>query len=336
MASSPSTDTAATAVPTISDVREAAQRIAEAAVRTPVLESPRLSERAGCRLLLKCEIFQPMGAFKIRGAWNRIARLTDAERARGVIAFSSGNHAQAVALTAQRFGIAATIVMPSDAPKIKIENTISYGASIKLYDRNKEDREAIAAVLVAETGAVIVPPFDHPDVIAGQGTVGLEIVEQCRDLGAVPDAVAVPCSGGGLVAGCAIALRDAWPDIAVYAVEPEGFDDTARSLKSGRRERRTPNAASICDALLVDMPGALTFEINRRLLAGGLVVSDAEVREAMEAAFSCARLVVEPGGAAALAAVLQSRLETAGKTICVVLSGGNADPELFAEAIRRS
>lgn len=334
MPSSPPTDATVPAGPTIADIRAAASRIAGAAVRTPLLESDRLNARAGCRVLLKCEIFQPMGAFKIRGAWNRIALLTEAERARGVIAFSSGNHAQAVALTAQRFGIPATIVMPSDAPKIKIENTISYGATIKLYDRINEDREAIAAALVAETGAAIVPPFDHPDVIAGQGTVGLEIVEQCAEIGVVPDAVVVPCSGGGLVAGCAIAIRDAWPATAVHTAEPEGFDDTARSLMSGHRERRTPGATSICDALLVDIPGTLTFEINRRLLAEGLVVSDDDVRDAMEAAFSCARLAVEPGGAAALAAVLQRRLDTAGRTICVVLSGGNADPDLFADVIR--
>lgn len=331
MNSSPPTDTP----PAIEDVREAAARIAGAAVRTPLLESAGLNAMTGGRVLLKCEMFQPMGAFKIRGAWNRIAKLSEAERARGVIAFSSGNHAQAVALAARAFGIPATIVMPSNAPPVKIANTRGYGASVVLYDRDREDREEIAAGLVAETGAAMVPPYDDPDIVAGQGTVGLEIVEQCSELGTVPEAVVVPCSGGGLVAGCAIAIRDAWHDTAVYAAEPAGFDDTARSLASGTRQRNAPGAASICDALLVETPGKLTFEINRRLLAGGLVVSDDEVRDAMAAAFSHARLVVEPGGATALAAALQGRLETAGRTVCVVLSGGNVDPALFAGTIAR-
>ena len=329
MASSATTDTR----PSIADIRAAADRIRGAAVRTPLLESPRLNARAGARLLLKCEMFQPMGAFKIRGAWNCISKLPDAERARGVIAFSSGNHAQAVALTAQSFGIPATIIMPSNAPEIKIRNTRNYGAEIVLYDRGTEDREAIADGIVADTGAALVPPYDHPDIIAGQGTVGLEITEQCGELNIVPDAVVVPCSGGGLIAGCAIAIRDAWPETDVYAAEPVGFDDTARSLKSGRRERNPGGNGSICDALLVETPGQLTFEINRKLLAGGLTATDADVRYAMEAAFSLARLVVEPGGAVGLAALLQGNQDITGKTVCIVLSGGNADPALFAGSI---
>lgn len=319
--------------PTIDDIRAAAARIEDIAVRTPLLESPALNDRCGARLLLKCEMFQPMGAFKIRGAWNRIAKLPPDERARGVVAFSSGNHAQAVALAAREFGIAATIVMPSNAPAVKIDRTRGFGADVVLYDRETEDREAIARQVIEKTGAILVPPYDHPDVIAGQGTVGLEIVEQCDERGLSPDLALAPCSGGGLIAGCAIALRDHFAEIEIFGVEPEGFDDTRRSLISGVRESNAPGARSICDAILGKTPGELTFEINRRLLSDVLVVSDDDVRIAMGAAFGEARLVVEPGGAAGLAAVLSGALDVAGKTVCVVLSGGNADPTLFAEAI---
>ncbi|MEX2455313.1 MAG: threonine/serine dehydratase [Rhodospirillaceae bacterium] len=320
-------------LPTIADVRAAALRLDGIALRTPLLESEAINTRAGGRVLLKCEMFQPMGAFKIRGAWNRIVRIPLDERARGVVAYSSGNHAQAVALAARTLGMPATVVMPSDAPGVKIDRTRGYGAEIVLYDRETEDREALAARIVARTGATVVPPYDHPDIVAGQGTVGLELAAQCAERGIVPDIVAVPCGGGGLVAGCAIALRDAWPDVAVYAAEPVGFDDTARSLAAGMRVANAPGAASICDALLVPTPGALTFEINRRLLSGGLVVSDDEVRSAMKAAWSDARLVVEPGGATGLAALLERRVDLRGRTACVVLSGGNAGADLFAAAI---
>ncbi len=321
-------------LPDIDDVRAAARRLAAIAVKSPLLESPRLNERAGARVLLKCEMFQPMGAFKIRGAWNRIAKLPEEERKRGVIAFSSGNHAQAVALTAQQFGIQATIVMPSNAPAVKIANTRAYGAEVVPYDRDTQDREAIAADIIAKTGAVLVPPYDHPDVIAGQGTLALEIVEQCAETGVVPDLAVVPCSGGGLIAGCAIALHDAWPDLEIQATEPTGFDDTARSLASGNREKNAPGPPSICDALLVETPGNLTFEINRAHLSGSAAVTDGEVMAAMRAAFEDARLVVEPGGAAGLAAVLHGKVDVAHRTVCVVLSGGNVDAALFADAIR--
>ena len=333
MPSSPVSD--APALPTIADVRDAARRLEGIARRTPILEFEAINALAGARVLLKCEMFQQMGAFKIRGAYNRIARLSDAERARGVVAYSSGNHAQAVAITARDFRIPATIIMPSDAPPVKIARTKGYGAEVVLYDRNGEDREAIAARLIEQTGAAVVPPYDHPDIIAGQGTIGLEIAEQCAELGFAPDAVVVPCSGGGLVAGCAIALADAAPATKVYSVEPSGFDDTARSLVSGRRERNAPGPSSICDALLVPTPGAITFEINLRLLAGGVAVSDAETMEAMAVAYESARVVVEPGGATGLAAVLQRRLPAKADTVCVVLSGGNADTDVFVRAITR-
>lgn len=320
-------------IPDIGDIRSAADRLHGIANRTPLLESERLNERLGARILLKCEMFQPVGAFKVRGAWNLMSRLSEAERASGAVAFSSGNHAQAVAWAGRRLRMSTTIIMPRDAPRIKIANTRALGAEIRLYDRASEDREEIARQIVGESGAVIVPPFDHPDIIAGQGTVGLEAAEQCAEIGVVPDVAIVPCSGGGLIAGCAIALKGAYPEIEILAAEPEGFDDTGKSLEQGRRIRNSPSAGSICDALLVPVPGELTFEINRRLLAGGLVASDEDVKEAMFAAFSDCRLVVEPGGAAGLAAAIRNRDRFAGRTICIVLSGGNTEPGLFAEVL---
>lgn len=320
-------------LPTIGDIRAAAQRLEGIAVRTPLLESERLNDRAGARILLKCEIFQPVGAFKIRGAWNMIIQLPEDQRDRGIVAFSSGNHAQAVAWSGRRLRLPTTIVMPADAPQIKIANTRALGADVVLYDRAADDRESIAAEIVGRTGACIVPPYDHRDIIAGQGTVGLEIAEQCAERGIVPDIAIVPCSGGGLIAGCALALKDALPDLSVYAAEPENFDDTAKSLKSGTRLENARCATSICDALLVPTPGRLTFAVNKTVLAGGLVIPDKDVRAAMYAAFSDARLVVEPGGAIGLAAALSDSALCPGKTICVVLSGGNADPALFAKIL---
>lgn len=320
--------------PTIEDVRAAAERLKGIAVRTPLIESERLNKRVGARLLLKCETFQPVGAFKIRGAWNMISQLSADERKRGVVAFSSGNHAQAVAWCGRRLDMATTIVMPSDAPVIKIANTRSLGADVILYDRTADDREAIAAGIVDRTGAIIVPPYNHREIIAGQGTVGLEVASQCADLGAVPDITVVPCSGGGLIAGCAIALKNAYPEIEIYAAEPENFDDTAKSLIAGTRVINPAGAASICDALLVPTPGDLTFDINKQLLSGGLTVSEQDVRDAVYVAFADARVVVEPGGAAGLAAVLADPRAFAGRTVCVVLSGGNADPELFADILQ--
>ena len=320
--------------PDLKDIQSAAARLAGVALRTPLLESERLNERLRARVLLKCEMFQPIGAFKIRGAWNLMSQLSARDRASGAVAFSSGNHAQAVAWAGRRLGMATTIVMPKDAPRIKIDNTRALGAKIRLYDRMNDDREDIAREIVGDSGAVIVPPYDHPDIIAGQGTVGLEIAEQCAALGIIPDTAVIPCSGGGLIAGCAIALKSAYPEINVLAAEPEGFDDTAKSLIAGKRIMNSPATGSICDALLVTTPGERTFRINKELLAGGLAVTDGEVRKAMFAAFADTRLIVEPGGVAGLAAVLNEKDRMAGQTICVVLSGGNADPALFAEIIR--
>lgn len=322
--------------PSFADVLDAAQRLRGKAVVTPLLESPALNALVGGRLLIKAEVLQRTGAFKIRGAYNSLSRLQPQARQCGVVACSSGNHAQGVAAAAQILGMPALIVMPSDAPAIKLANTRSYGADVHLYDRYRDNREAIAERLATERHAVLDQTFEDPKVIAGQGTVGLEIAEQAQSQSAALDAVLVPCGGGGLISGCAIALAERSPGTAVFAVEPEGFDDTARSLAAGRRVRNDDEARSMCDALLVPTPGALPFSINRRLLAGGLVVSDAEVASAMALAFRHLKLVVEPGGAVALAAALSGRYDCHGQIVAVVCSGGNVDPDAFCRALRQA
>lgn len=319
----------------LADVEAAAGRIRAWAVRTPLLEHPVLNESAGGRVLFKPECLQRTGSFKFRGAFNRLAQLTDQQRRRGVVAWSSGNHGQGIAAAAQILGIPATIVMPSDAPIIKVENTRGYGAEIIPYDRAAESREEIGRRLAEERGAVVVPSYDDPHIIAGQGTVGLEIVQQCAEIEVVPDAVLVCCGGGGLSAGIATAVKGMCPATEVYCVEPAGFDDYARSLKSGRREQIDPDAHSFCDALLSPTPGVLTFSINSSLLTGGLVVTDDEVAEAMRFAFAKLKLVVEPGGAVALAAVLNGKIDVHDKSVCVVLSGGNVDPEFYAKTLHQ-
>ena len=316
-------------LPTFVDVEAAAERLRSIGVRTPLLESEALNERAGGRILLKAECLQRTGSFKFRGAYNTISEIA----ARAVVAYSSGNHAQGVAAAARLLGKTATIVMPADAPAIKVENTRAYGAEVRLYDRATESREAIGAEIAARTGAALIRPYDDPRIIAGQGTAGLEIAEQIRARGLVLDTALVPCGGGGLIAGCALALTHAFPGIAVYAVEPAGLDDTRRSLEAGERVANAPGATSICDALLLPTPGELTFILNQKLLAGGLTVSDDEVRGAMAFAFRHLKLVLEPGGAIALAAVLSRKLVLEGRTVAVVLSGGNVDPALFTAAI---
>ena len=285
-------------------------------------------------MLIKPECLQVTGSFKIRGAYNFLSQLSPDEAARGVVAFSSGNHAQGVAAAGTMLGVKTAIVMPEDAPRAKLENTKRLGGEVITYDRYTGDREAIARQIAAERGAIVVPSYDHDFIIAGQGTVGLEITEQCTELGIRPDHVLVCCGGGGLIAGSATALKARWPDVSVHAVEPEGFDDTARSLISGERESIDESARSICDALQAHSPGELTFAINKRLLGAGLVVSDGEVREAIRFAFRNLKLVVEPGGAVALAAVLSGKIEARGKTTVVVISGGNVDGEMFAEIQR--
>ncbi|MBC7668239.1 MAG: threonine/serine dehydratase [Gemmatimonadaceae bacterium] len=316
-----------------SDIESAAARLVGLAVRTPLVESPALNERLGGRVLIKPETLQRAGAFKFRGAYNRLSRLSDDERQRGVVAFSSGNHAQGVALAARIIGCPALIVMPSDSPSVKVEGTSGFGAEIRFYDRFTEDRVAIAAEIAAERGCVVVPSYDDPYIIAGQGTVGLEIVEQARALGLELDRVLSPVGGGGLVAGLSTAVKALSPETEVWGAEPVGFDETRRSLASGRRETIETGARSICDALQTLIPGELTWPINRQNLSGIVAVTDAEVAEAMRYAFSVLKLVVEPGGSVALAAALTGKIDLKDQTAAIVCSGGNVDPALFARVL---
>jgi len=318
--------------PGIADIHAAASRLAGLAVRTPLLESPALNERLGGRVLFKPEVLQRTGSFKFRGAYNRIASLSDAERARGVVAFSSGNHAQGVAAAAAMFGARAVIAMPADAPRTKTENVRRMGAEIVAFDRFSQDRAEVVRPWIEE-GMVLVPPFDDPFVIAGQGTIGLELAGQAAELGATLDAVAVPCGGGGLSSGISLAVKDASPSTEIWAVEPEHFDDTRRSLEQGSRVANRPGRTSICDSLLTAEPGALTFAVNRTTLAGAVAVSEDAVRYAMREAMAHLKLVVEPGGSVALAAVLSGAVEVRGRTVAVVLSGGNVDADAYAGII---
>lgn len=323
-------DTAMTHTASFSGVLDAARQIAGAAVRTPLIESPALNDRLGGRVLIKAETLQVAGAFKFRGAWNRISRLTDDEKARGVVAYSSGNHAQAVAAAARRMGTPAVIVMPVDSPRVKVEGVIAFGGEVRSYDRWTESREAIGEEIARTRGSVLVRPFDDPFIIEGQGTTGLEILEQAD---APIDQLLCGASGGGLIAGINLAFAERSAATRVFAIEPSAYDDTRRSLEAGERVTFPPGAApSICDALMSDRPGELTFPINQRL-AGVLTVTDEEVAEAVRYAFRTLKLVVEPGGAVSLAALLAGKVEAAGRTTAIVLSGGNIDPALFAAII---
>ncbi len=332
-ASARADDDAPPPLPTLADIEAAATRLAGVAVRTPLLSQPLVDQQLGGRLLVKAEPLQRTGSFKFRGAYNRLSLIPAADRPAGVVAYSSGNHAQGVAAAAWLLGLPATIIMPADAPAIKRRSTEAWGARVATYDRYREAREAIAERLCRETGATLVPPFDDPEVIAGQGTTGLEIAEQAAEQGLRPDAVLVCCGGGGLTAGIALALADRLPETAIYTVEPVGFDDTARSLAGGQRLSNAPGGRSICDALLSPAPGELTFAVNRHRVAGGLTVSDDEVLAAMALALDAYKLVVEPGGAAALAAALKARIDIRGRTIVAVASGGNVDPPMLARAM---
>jgi threonine dehydratase len=320
-------------LPTVEDIREARERLRPHLVATPLLEHPALNERAGGRVLLKCENLQRVGAFKFRGAYNKIVQVDLKAFPGGVVACSSGNHAQGVAAAATLLGVKSAIVMPADAPAMKVERTKAFGGEVIAYDRVKEDREAIAARLCAERGAAMVHPFDDWQVMAGQGTVGLEIVEQAAAQEARPELVLVGCSGGGLAGGIATAVKASLPDCRVMTVEPDGFDDMARSLKSGRRERNARLSGSICDALLAETPGETTFAVARQVLSGGLVVSDEEVRAAIRFAFAELKLVIEPGGAVALAAILAGKAETRRRTTVGVVSGGNIDAGLLCQVL---
>jgi threonine dehydratase len=320
-------------LPTAADVDAAALRLAGVALHTPLLTSVTLDGLTGGRVFLKAETLQRTGSFKFRGAYNKLASLPPERRAGGVVAFSSGNHAQGVAAAARLLGMPCVIVMPHDAPRAKRERTIAHGAEVVLYDRARDDREAIARDIAERRGAVLVPPYDDALIIAGQGTAGREIVEDLGALGLVPDVVVVTASGGGLAAGIALAVKTRVPQAAMYTAEPQGFDDHARSFRSGRREENAALTGTICDALMARTPGKLTFAINRALIGAGVVVSDDEVAAAVAFAFTELKLVVEPGGAVALAAVMTGKIDVKNKVAVAVLSGGNVDPELFSRLV---
>ena len=338
MVSSPASELDQPAGPTFADIEAARSRLAGKAVVTPLIESPELNDRVGIRVLLKVEMLQRTGSFKFRGAYNKISQLAAGpRRPPAVVAYSSGNHAQGVAAAARLAGLPAIIVMPGDAPAVKIDNTRAHGAEVVLYDRQTQQREAIAAAIAAERGAAIVPPFDDRDVIAGQGTTGYEIAEQAKAMGVTLDTLLVPCSGGGLTAGCALAMAELSPATRVYTVEPTGLDDTAHSLRVHRRvaNQGSPNSP-FCDGLGSKTPGEITFGVNDRLVAGGLSVDDDEVAAAMALAFRVLKLVIEPSGAVGLAATLSRKIGCPGQTLGIVCSGGNVDPETFCRVLGHS
>jgi threonine dehydratase len=320
-------------LPTFADVDAAAARIAGVAVRAPLINSPVLDDRLGARVFLKAETLQRTGSFKFRGAYNKCSSIPPEKRAAGVVAYSSGNHAQGVAAAAKLLGMRATIVMPADAPTAKRMRTEALGAEVIAYDRNTEDRAAIAHRLVAERGATLVPPYDDPLIVAGQGTIGSEMVEDLAAQGLKPEIVFIGMSGGGLAAGVALGIKGRVPEAAIYGVEPDGFDDTLRSFRSGRHETNARMSGSICDALMSATPGEVTFPINSKLIGQGFAVTDEEVGRAVRYAFEELKLVVEPGGAVGLAAMLADKLDLKGKVVCGVLSGGNVDAAMFAKLI---
>lgn len=323
------------ATPTFADVQAAARRLEGVTIRTALLENERVNRKLGGRLFLKAECLQRTGSFKLRGAYNFLASMSEADRARGVVGWSSGNHAQGLAEAARLLGTKATIVMPADAPALKVANTRASGAEVVLYDRVKDSREEIGQGIAAKTGATIVPPYDHPWILTGQGTAGLELAEQAKALGVTLDAVAAPCSGGGLATGVALGVKGVSPTTTVHAGEPAGFDDLARSLAAGTKQKNAKLSGSICDALLAPTPGDVTFPLAQQLLGPGLVVTDEEVLDAMELAFREFKLVVEPGGAVALAAALTGKLPVKGRAVAVVCSGGNVDHATFKRALDR-
>jgi threonine dehydratase len=327
------TDSSLSLAVSSADIDAAARVLAPYVVRTPLLSSPALDALTGGRIFLKPEVLQRTGSFKFRGAFNKLFSIPQSARGGGVVAFSSGNHAQGVAAAAQILNMQATIVMPADAPRSKRERTKAYGAEVVLYDRDREDREAISNEIAGSRGATLVRPYDDPMVIAGQGTVGREIAEEMAALGVVPDIVVAPASGGGLVAGIATAIKARTANAEIMCAEPEGFDDHARSLRAGTREPHHAEGRTICDALMAQIPGVLTFAINQRLLTEGVTASDAEVGTAVAFAFRELKLAVEPGGAVALAALLSGRIAARGRCVVIVLSGGNVDAEMFAQLI---
>jgi len=318
----------------LQDIQQAAARLQGVAIKTPILTSAVLNERLNANVFIKPECLQHIGAFKFRGAYNRLSQLSEAEREKGAVAFSSGNHAQGMAYAANLLGMNATIVMPSDAPSIKKEGTERLGATIRLYDRATESREEIAAEIAESSGAILVPAFDDIDVIAGQGTCGLEIMEQLAARDCVADAVLSPCGGGGLLAGLSTAVKETHSGTRVYGVEPEHYDDHRLSKLAGQRSKIEPPQGTSCDALMATQPGEITWSINSRTVDDFLVVSEEEVAHAISFAFRYLKLVVEPGGAVALAALLQKKLDISGGTAALVLSGGNIDSDSFSSCLQ--
>jgi len=323
----------ATHIPGIADIHAAADRLRPYALRTPLLESLLLNDRLGGRLLIKAEPLQRTGSFKFRGAFNRLSLIPAERRAGGVVAFSSGNHAQGVAAAARMLGMPAVIIMPDDAPAMKIANTRAYGGEVVLFNRVTESREAIGARIAAERGATLVKPYDDAGVIAGQGTIGLEIADSCAEQGICPDAVVVNVSGGGMAAGITIALAETLPSCQIITSEPAGFDDTARSLQSGRHERNDKASGSICDALMAATPGDLTLPVLLDAKAQGVSADDMTVKRAIHTAWQDFKLVVEPGGAVGLAAILSGKVPITGRTVIAVASGGNIDADLFRDCL---
>ncbi len=319
-------------LPTVADLEAARERIRSEAVRTPLIASSVLDALAGGRVFLKPENLQRTGSFKFRGAFNAVSRLA-ADGVRAVVASSSGNHAQGVAEAARLLGLSATIVMPADAPRIKIARTQAMGASVVTYDRLTEDREEIARSIAASQNASIVHPYENADVMAGQGTIGLEVTDDLTAKGMIADQVLVCCGGGGMTAGIALALEARSPSTALYTVEPAGFDDQARSFKAGERLRNPSATGSVCDALMAPTPGEMTFAVNRSRVTAGLVVTDQQALAAVAFAARELKLVVEPGGAVALAAVLSGIVDTKGKVTVAILSGGNIDPAMLERAL---
>jgi threonine dehydratase len=320
-------------LPNYDDVAEAAKRIAPHVVHTPLLRHPMLDQLTGGTILLKPEPLQRTGSFKLRGATNAVLQLTEAQKQAGVVAYSSGNHAQGLACAAASSGVAATIFMPSDAPAIKVESTRAWGATIIPFDRRTANREQLLIDFSAQTGATIIPPFDHPHVLAGQGSVALEMIADARALGLTMDSLLVCTGGGGLIAGCALAVEGASPGTRLHSVEPADWDDTARSLAAGERVAASNTGSLLCDALLSPMPGKLTFAINQQRLGMGVAVTDSEVMAAIAFAFLRLKIVVEPGGAVCLAALLAGKFDARGRVVGCVLSGGNVDPSVFARAL---
>ncbi|MCP2679686.1 threonine/serine dehydratase [Maricaulaceae bacterium NA33B04] len=322
------------ALPVFDDVAAAAERIRSHAVRTPLLSNAVLDERVGGRVLIKPECLQRTGSFKFRGAFNALSQFDAEQRKAGVVAFSSGNHAQGIAEAARLLDMPATIVMPRDAPEVKRRGVISRGAGLKLYDRETESREEISNAIAAETGATVIPSYDHPHIMAGQGTCGLEVFEDLAEMGVEADQLACCLGGGGLISGIGLAAGELSPGTRLYGVEPEGFEDHKLSLQAGHRVESPRKSGSICDALLTPMPGVLTFALNEKQLTDVAVVTDDEAMVAVRFVFETLKLVVEPGGAVALASLLSGKLDGRDRTSVIVLTGGNIDPAVMSQAIR--